>query len=50
MVPADEQAADSDVAWCRTTAAEKGDEDGAALAEMLLLMSRTQRRKLGRLL
>lgn len=50
IVLEDYNVADSNVEWCRTNAWEKGDKDGVALAEMLLLMSRTQRRKLGRLL
>ena len=36
----------SAVEWCRDYAIERGDADGAALAETLMRMSRTQRRKL----
>ena len=37
---------DSDVQFCIDYAKEKGDADGMALAEKLLLMSKTQRKKL----
>jgi hypothetical protein len=40
---------DSHVAWCREYALERGDAEGAALAEILLRMSQTQRSKISRL-
>lgn len=36
----------SHVQWCLERAQEQGDEDGVALARLLLRMSRTQRNKL----
>jgi hypothetical protein len=40
---------DADVRFCRDTAAERDDDDGVALADILLTMSKTQRLKLARL-
>jgi hypothetical protein len=37
------------VEWCLARAREEGDADGAALAELLLRMSKTQRSKLASL-
>lgn len=37
---------DASVAWCRDYARENGDRPGVELAEILLRMSQTQRRKL----
>jgi len=45
----DGNVSDDDVRFCLQQARERDDADGVALAEKLLLMSRTQRRKLGRL-
>lgn len=45
----DGNVSDDDVRFCLQQTREHGDADGVALAEKLLLMSRTQRRKLGRL-
>lgn len=36
------------VRWCKNYATEEGDTAGAALADMLLLLSKTQLRKLAR--
>lgn len=48
IVLADQNVADDDVAWCYRSAQERGDEEGASLAEILSRMSRTQRLKLSR--
>lgn len=40
---------DSDVAYCREWSRRRGDAEGEALAEILLRMSLTQRRKLATL-
>jgi hypothetical protein len=40
---------DGSVEFCRKFAMEQGDDDGVALADILLRMSRTQRHKLYRL-
>ena len=45
----DENIEDVHVEFCRDQAREKGDDDGVRLAEMLLLMSKTQRKKLARM-
>lgn len=37
---------DTDVKWCIQFAVEHGDVDGVRLAEMVLKMSKTQRKKL----
>lgn len=42
----DGNVSDGDVEFCVARAEERGDEDGAALARVLLRMSKTQRRKL----
>ncbi len=39
---------DDSVSFCMDHAADKGDDDGVALAGLLLRMSRTQRLKIGR--
>jgi hypothetical protein len=49
IVLEDGNVSDADIRWCRDVAAECGDADGVVLAEVLLSMSRTQRRKLARL-
>lgn len=49
IVLEDGNVADSHVAFCREWAADRGDDDGVRLAELLLLMSKTQRSKLARL-
>lgn len=38
---------DDSVAFCKAWALEHGDAEGAALADILATMSKTQRRKLG---
>lgn len=38
---------DATVRWCRDWAIEHSDPEGAALAEILLRMSKTQRSKIG---
>jgi hypothetical protein len=43
----DDNVRKSDVEFCREHAIERGDTEGAALAEILILMSKTQRLKLG---
>lgn len=40
---------DGHVEFCRLLAEERGDTEGVKLAEMLALMSKTQRKKIGRL-
>lgn len=40
---------DDSVQFCLDFAVESGDTDGAALARILLSMSKTQRKKLGRM-
>ena len=47
IVLEDGNVADKDVQWCIEHAREHGDDEGAALAEILLTMSRTQRQRLG---
>lgn len=37
---------DSDIAWCLKRAEENGDSEGARIAKLLALMSRTQREKI----
>jgi hypothetical protein len=37
-----------DIAWCREYARERGDEEGVMLAELLLALSLSQRRRLYR--
>lgn len=46
LVLEDGNVSDRDVAYCREIALERGDADGADLAERLMGMSKTQRRKL----
>ncbi len=46
VVLEDGNVADHFVSWCRDYAIEQGDIEGAALAEILLKMTTTQRRKL----
>ena len=49
IVLEDGNVGDSHVEHCREWAEERDDVDGVALAKLLLRMSRTQRRKLSRL-
>jgi hypothetical protein len=46
IVLADDNVSDSDVQHCIEWARERGDDDGAALGEILLRMSKTQRLRL----
>lgn len=48
IVLADDNMDDSDVAFCIDWAKKEGDREGAALAEILLRMSKTQRKKIQR--
>lgn len=50
IILADGNVSDAHVEFCISHAAENGDTEGEALARVLLTMSRTQRRKLPRLL
>jgi hypothetical protein len=45
IVLADQNESDESIEWCRERATEGGDEDGIALADLLLSLTRTQRRK-----
>ena len=49
IVLEDGNVSDSNVEFCREWAEEREDHDGVALAKLLLRMSRTQRRKLYRM-
>ncbi|HSC20140.1 MAG TPA: hypothetical protein VLC07_00245 [Solirubrobacterales bacterium] len=40
---ADQNVRDKDIAWCRERALQEGDDDGVALADQLLRMTKTQR-------
>lgn len=45
---ADQNETDDDIRWCRDRASERGDVDGMALADVLLQLTRTQRRRVCR--
>ena len=42
----DHNVKDSDIAWCRDRAQAAGDEDGVKIAELMLQMTPSQRRRL----
>jgi len=50
IVLEDDNVDDASVRWCIDYAEERGDPEGRELARLLLLMSKTQRRKLARML